>query len=449
MSRSDAHCRRARRTARRAHKRCSKQCENAASGSMPRSPDRPETARLRSGAQARRRCSSSAPSEPGRAREHEAARLAQPTPLAWAPTIAAPNRRVRRRWPLALGSSQHVAAQRSRLKREARESIRTRLSDAQPIDAADARSMLRSKRSVGPQARRSDKAFALVDDEKSVAEYRAEAAAAVQRLPQDTRFVFTVAARRAARAERRRAICSTRSRSTRRSRRSRCMMPAVCEGHRRRRRVDRVRRAGPRDSRRQGTLILRGRWRRSRCRGVLRRHGARRTSTNDGAKLYRIGDDGWLDFLDDHTAIVTLNTKLEAEAPTQADEKRAGAGHARQSRCSRRCPPTRTIAIVADGNAERRLVDAVAAAAARHLRLDSRRARRASSLDLAADPHKSAGRKRRDHAGSSPQLDELFANTSAGHSRQARGRSRQDTVVHIRGNMTALMLGIVTAAIPL
>ena len=34
----------------------------------------------------------------------------------------------------------------------------------------------------------------------------------------------------------------------------------------------------------------------------------------DGGKLFRIGDFGWLDFIDDHTAYVTLNAKLDAEA---------------------------------------------------------------------------------------------------------------------------------------
>src|SRR5205807_9394602 len=54
-----------------------------------------------------------------------------------------------------------------------------------------------------------------------------------------------------------------------------------------------------------GTLVLRGRWLRKdveACFGdTVKTH-----VTPDHAKLFRIGDDGWLDFIDAHTAYIAV-----------------------------------------------------------------------------------------------------------------------------------------------
>src|SRR6185436_16522748 len=72
-----------------------------ASGSATE-PGAQETARLRSGAQA---TVASATAEPGRAPSALAATVEQQsTPLAWAPTVAAPKPRVRKRWPYFAGA---------------------------------------------------------------------------------------------------------------------------------------------------------------------------------------------------------------------------------------------------------------------------------------------------------------------------------------------------------
>jgi hypothetical protein len=66
-------------------------------------------------------------------------------------------------------------------------------------------------------------------------------------------------------------------------------------------------------------------------------------------------------------------------------------------------------------------------------------------LDLAADPHNDAAATAAMRR-VKPQLDELFQNTNP----EMVGRVevvRQQTAVHIRGNLTALMLGIVTASL--
>ena len=69
------------------------------------------------------------------------------------------------------------------------------------------------------------------------------------------------------------------------------------------------------------------------------------------------------------------------------------------------------------------------------------------TLDLAADPHNDAAATAAQRR-VKPQLDQLFENTS----KESVGRLevvRQQTAVHIRGTMTALMLGIVTASLTL
>src|SRR5690606_17688627 len=68
-------------------------------------------------------------------------------------------------------------------------------------------------------------------------------------------------------------------------------------------------------------------------------------------------------------------------------------------------------------------------------------------LDLAADPHNNSAATAAQRR-IQPQLDELFVNTNP----ESVGRLevvRQGTAVHIRGNMTALMLGLVTASLSL
>jgi hypothetical protein len=286
------------------------------------------------------------------------------------------------------------------------------------------------------------KAFALVEDKLAPAKYRAEAAAAVRKLSSDTRFVFTAQ------------IGELREQSATKDLMAKItsypkvaamglVLPACVKGI-----VSDaewlVFGAPGLDQSEQGTLILRGRWRRSDVEAcfadTVKAHVAA-----DGAKLFRIGDDGWLDFLDDHTAMVTLNTKLEAESLHKLTKKPAGPV-TRVKQMLAELPSERAIAVAADGKANddwSMLSLPKGTDVFGWVRVDPD----GITLDLAADPHNAEAAKAA-ILRLKPQVDDVFANTNP----KAVGRLEvvnEDTTVRVRGNVTTLMLGLVTASLSL
>jgi serine/threonine protein kinase len=407
----------------------------AAAGDSATEPGPAETARLRSGAQA----NVAAVSEPGRAP------TAQSTPLAWAPTIAAPKTetRVRRRWPLIAVAMAVLAGAAAAVffamtssptrvaTRDAGTVLVTHVADAPPYDPSD------------PWATKPEdpaKAYALVGDKLAPEKYRAEAAAAVQKLANDTRFVFSVQLAEMRAMSATRDLLDTITKHPKVSSLSLLLPPCVkgivsdAEWI--------VFGAPGLEKSDAGTLILRGRWRRTdveTCFGdTVKTH-----VSADGGKLFRIGDYGWLDFIDDHTGYVTLNSKLDAEAVHKLVTKGAGPV-TKVKKTFAALPAARTISLVVDGASQDdwsmfslpRGTDLFG-----WMRVEPT----GVVMDLAADPHNDAAATAAQRR-IKPQLDSLFENTTA----ESVGRLevvRQQTAVHVRGNMTALMLGLVTAAI--
>src|SRR5690606_3555711 len=58
-----------------------------------------------------------------------------------------------------------------------------------------------------------------------------------------------------------------------------------------------------------GTVIVRGRWRRGEVASCLAASSEVHVAA-DGAKVFRVGATGWIDFLDEHTAYIALDAKL-------------------------------------------------------------------------------------------------------------------------------------------
>lgn len=309
-----------------------------------------------------------------------------------------------------------------------------------PIDAAIA-----SFDPNDPWSARPDdpaKAFALVDEKKSVAEYRAEAAIAVTKLPQDTRFVFTVSLGEL------RAQSQTNDLLDKIAKHPKVapvalMLPPCVKGI-----IGDaewlVFGAPSVEKSIEGTLVLRGRWKRGDVESCFA-DTVKAYVTNDGSKLYRVGDEGWLDFLDEHTAVVTMSTKLEAEALHKLTTKPLGPV-TRVKAMIANMPAARTLAIAADGNAGddwSMLSLPKGSDVYGWIRVEPD----GIALDLAADPHNPQAAKSAIMR-VKPQLDNLFANTSA----DAVGKLEaipQGTAVHVRGRMTALMLSLVTAGLTL
>lgn len=286
------------------------------------------------------------------------------------------------------------------------------------------------------------KTFALVDDVKSATEYRVEAARAVQKLPQDTRFVFTVQLAEL------RAQSQTNDLLDKIAKHPKVapvglLMPPCVKGL-----------VGDAEwlvfgapsvaMSIEGTLVLRGRWRRADVESCFA-DSVKAFVTNDGSKLYRIGEDGWLDFLDDHTAVVTMSTKLDAEALHRLTNKPLGPV-TRVKAMIAKLPAERSLTIAADGTAQddwSMLSLPKGTDVYGWIRVEPE----GISMDLAADPHNSQAMKSA-MMRIKPQLDELFANTSA----DTVGKLEAvpvGTAVHVRGRMTALMISLVTAGLTL
>jgi hypothetical protein len=191
-----------------------------------------------------------------------------------------------------------------------------------------------------------------------------------------------------------------------------------------------------------GTLIVRGRWRRTDVENCFGETVKAHVSA-DGAKLFRIGDDGWLDFIDEHTAYVTLNTKLDAEGVHRMVIKGAGA-LTRTKKTFAALPATKSIAVVVDGSTgDDWSVFSLPKGSDIFgwIRIEET----GLVLDLAADPHNDAAATAAMRR-IKPQIDDLFKDTNV----EQVGRLevvRQQTAVHVRGNMTSFMVGIVTAAL--
>ena len=414
----------------------------AAASADATEPTAAETARLRSGAQ---------PAVAPGAAPERAPRTAteQKTPLAWAPTEAAPKTSTtpRRRWPLIAAAIAAIAgvafalsfAMKSSPTREATHAA-TRDAGAIALVPGDAHADKND-----PWAEHTPeptKAFSLVEDKQSVEHYRAEAAAAVMRLANDTRLVFSVQ------------LGELRDQSATKDFLDKVtshpkvaamglLLPPCVKGIA----SDAewfVFGAPGLEKSEEGTLILRGRWRRSDVEACFA-DTVKTYVTTDGAKLFRIGDNGWLDFIDDHTAFVTLDTKLEAEALHKLVKKGAGPV-TRVKKTFAALPAARSIAVVADGSSGddwSMLSLPKGSDIYGWIRVEPA----GVVMDLAADPHTeaaaTAAQKR-----IQPQIEDLFQNQnrdSVGHLEVVR----QQTAVHIRGNLTSLMLGIVTASVSL
>src|SRR5205823_2381664 len=136
------------------------------------------------------------------------------------------------------------------------------------------------------------------------------------------------------------------------------------------------------------TLVLRGRWTRkdvAACFGdTVKTHVA-----NDHAQLFRVGDDGWLDFIDDHTAYVAVRPDLDADALHAL--VRHGAGPPQHARdLYAHLPADRSLAIVVDGHSNDDLTDTLALPKGSDIFGWVRAEPTGVTLDVAADPHDAA-----------------------------------------------------------
>jgi hypothetical protein len=417
----------------------------AASGSA-HEPEAAETARLRSGAH------DAVASTPTPAATREPTHASERDRAALATTVASPTteKRKRGRVPLFAGAAAIAMLGAGivawRLVRD----------DARPKPAPDKLAVLPVTADAGSTIAPYDpndpwstkpsepsKAYSLVDDKHTPEQYRAEASAAVQKLPSDTRLLFTVQLGEL------RDNSSTSDLLDKIGKHPKVaplalLLPPCVKGII----ADAewfVFGAPSLADSAAGTLVLRGRWRRSDVEACFA-DTVKVYVANDGAKLYRVGDDGWLDFLDDHTAVVTLNTKLEAEALHKLTKKPQGP-ITRVKQMFAALPANRTISLVSDGKNANEDWSSLSLPRGSDVFGWIRVEKDGMAMDLAADPHNPEAAKAA-VLRIKPDVDNLFQNTSPDTVGKIEVLT-QGTVVHVRGRVTSLMISLVTASLSL
>jgi serine/threonine protein kinase len=409
----------------------------SAASTVASEPQASSTLRLRSGNKAADEATLHEPSRTPSAEQH--------TPLAWAPTQLAaqtsgpaPKRRI----AVAIGATAVAAIAVVAWVRLRDDRAPTRQSSSVAIpDAAIAQHAATFDPTDPWSSRPSEppKGLRLDGEIRTASEYRAESASAIARLPSDTKFVFGMQLADV------RANSQTKELLERLAANPRvapvalllppCVKSLVADAEWFVLGAPSIAKSG------HGSLVVRGRWSRPDVEGCLG-DSVKAVVAKDGAKLFRLGDDGWLDFIDSHTAFVALESKLEAEALHALVTKPTGLSKALKAHLAE-LPAQRSVTFIVDGTSGDEW-SALSLPTGSDLfgwiRVEESRL----VLDLAADPHN-------DKAAAAlvariePQLKDVFANTSA----DAVGKLevvRSKTSVHVRGSLTSLMLGIVAAS---
>ena len=162
---------------------------------------------------------------------------------------------------------------------------------------------------------------------------------------------------------------------------------------------------------------------------------SRRTRPNDGAKLYRIGDYGWLDFIDDHTAFVTIELRARTPRRSTRSSSTVGAPPQHVRDLLAKLPVDRAFAMVADGAAKddwakRRLTIPTGSDLYGWIRVERARAR-----------DRPRRRSRTPQAAPRSRQSTDFENL-VGTGQDGPGDPRQGTAVQSAGTVNDLLIGI-------
>ena len=370
----------------------------------------------------------------------------QSTPLAWAPTEAAPTtqKRAVKKWPWIAGTVGVAAAAIMAAKMSGGSSTSTSTSTstaAKAIVVPPNPNDPWAGSGATPSKDDEPKALALSEPKLTPETYRAEAAAAIARLPPDTRFVFT------AQIGEMRAQAQFADMLDKAAKQPMVKMLAGT--------LPPCLRAMVTDSEwvafgspslhttETGTLVLRGRWKRLDIEACLGE--TTKPHTVEEQKLFRIGDDFWLDFIDDHTAYITKHAELPAEKVHDL-VKHGGGPPAHTRELVAKLPADRSLSFVIDGeNGEEVLERSLSLPKTSDLygwvRIDPSSA----ALDIFANAHDAASAKLAADSVRT-QLDGVFGKASEA----AVGKidvTLDKTVVRVKGKLTALMLGLISAGL--
>jgi serine/threonine-protein kinase len=191
-----------------------------------------------------------------------------------------------------------------------------------------------------------------------------------------------------------------------------------------------------------GALILRGRWRRADVELCVGAASAGASPQPDGAKVMAIGDGGWLDFLDDHTAVL-VTRNLDAASAHRLVTTTAGPT-GRTAALLARLPAERAIAFaidVPDDYVLKGLTVPPGSDLFGWLRPDDD----GVALDVAAEPRTEAQAITAEGALKAALVDALGEHPNAAMG--ALEVVRDHASVHVRGRLSALILGMIESGL--
>ena len=391
-------------------------------------PEAGETARMRPGAPSGEQEGASPQRTPGGPEQH--------TPLAWAPTAQAsphqPRRRARRVVIASLGVA--VLAAGIVTWRLRAHDAPQRSSAPAPIVAPAPVSQPANDPWNAPAPVEVQKALPLVEPALSPETYRAEAAAAIARLPADTRVVFTIQLGELRAHDATKALLDKIAGDPRfallTSEVPPCARAVASDAEWIAYGAPALRQSST------GTLVLRGRWKRRDVDACFAAGDFKVNTTADGARLYRIGDHGWLDFIDDHTAFLIIHSELDAEAIHKL-VKHGGAPPQHVRDLLAKLPVDRSLAIVADGAAKDDWSSVgLTIPTGSDLYGWFRVEEHGLALDFAADTH----------AETSARSAEQDLAALVGTVKTVEV-TRDKTTVHLTGTVNDLLIGITSAAV--
>jgi len=368
----------------------------------------------------------------------------QTTPLAWAPTLAAPTAKTpAKRWPWIAGAVAVVAAAGAfayvRLAPHAAAVVQAERGSAVAVIAPDAHVLTYDPKdpwSAKPEAIAKD--IPLVGEEQPGASYRAAAANAIAHLAADTNVVISVqiAELRAntATADVLKKIGTNPKVKLVVGDLPVCIRSLAGESE------WLVFGAPKLEGMNTGEVVIGGRWRKA---DVVRCfEDAETRKVKDGSTLIKLGDDGWLDFPDDHTAVIALRKDLTAEALHALVKKPGGAAPATRALLAK-LPADRTIAFVFGVKAKVDWSSMLLLPNGSDVFGWARVTAKGMELDAGADTHDEKAAK--DAAAIiTPQIDQMFSSSDGAGKLVV---ARDATEVHVKGGVTTFTLSLLSAAL--
>ena len=391
-------------------------------------PEASDTARMRPGAPSGEQQGALPHRTPGGPEQH--------TPLAWAPTAQASppqSRRRARRVGIASAGVAVLAAGIVTWRLRAHDATQTSSAPAPNVAPVPVSQPANDPWNAPPVVE-ATKALPLVEPQLSAETYRAEAAAAIARLPADTRLVFAIQLGELRAHDATKAVLDKVASDPRWAALTSEIPPCA--------------RAATSDAEwivygapalkqsSTGTLVLRGRWKRRDIDACFASGDFKSNMTADGAKLYRIGDHGWLDFIDDHTAFLTIHSELNAESIHQI-VKHGGAPPQHVRDLLAKLPVDRAFAMVADGAAKDDWASVgLTIPTGSDLYGWFRIEEHGLAMEFVADTHAEATAK-----SAAADLEALVGQVKTVHV------TRDKTAVHLAGTVNDLLIGITSAAV--